>query len=544
MSGRRDLSPADAVWLYSEWENNHQTVSAFLWTDRRIDPDEFREVVRTRLVDRFRVFRQRAVMSRNPLLMPHWEDDPDFDLENHVEVVRLEAPGDKAALERLVGEQRSLLLDRDHPLWKLYLIQGFDGDTSAVHARIQHAIADGQTLVRLFLSLADESTDGEETAGKQAPDAAAVRSAPTEASATGDSEGRRARGFIPQSPLQFRRRARAAGGAVAGSIGGAVQSLPARIASTQDALEQTLDLALDPSRFVEFGSEVTDTMRDQVEEAATGAFEAASGVAGKVSETTTALRENARLARYGVRDGVAFTFPPRPGKTILHGKVGGTKLVTWMEPMPMAPVKAAGKAFGATINDALLGCLTHALRRYLLEKEALSADELFTAVPVSLRKPDEPLPENLGNRFGLVPVLLPVHEEDRVEQVLEIKRQVDRIKAGMMPVVSFGLTGFSALTTPDVERLIHKLNQAHSIGVTTNVPGPRGETTIAGAKVLGMWGMGGVSGHMNLSFGIFTLDGELNFSVHSDAAITEDPKRIEELFVESVLELQEVAGVA
>jgi hypothetical protein len=96
MPERRDLSPADACWLYSEWEKNHQTVSAFLWTDRRVDPDALREVVQTRLLDRYPVFIQRVVMSRNPVLMPHWEDDPDFDIDRHLEVVDLPPPADKA----------------------------------------------------------------------------------------------------------------------------------------------------------------------------------------------------------------------------------------------------------------------------------------------------------------------------------------------------------------------------------------------------------------------------------------------------------------
>ena len=75
-------------------------------------------------------------------------------------------------------------------------------------------------------------------------------------------------------------------------------------------------------------------------------------------------------------------------------------------------------------------------------------DELFTAVPVSLRKPDADLPRTLGNRFGLIPVLLPVSIEDPVEQLHEIKRRIDDIKGSQMPIVSFGLTSAGALATP------------------------------------------------------------------------------------------------
>jgi hypothetical protein len=55
--------------------------------------------------------------------------------------------------------------------------------------------------------------------------------------------------------------------------------------------------------------------------------------------------------------------------------------------------------------------------------------------------------------------------------------------------------------------------------------------------VLGSWGMGGLSGNMNLSFGIYSLNGQLNFSVHSDTGITDDPERILDLFLESIDDL-------
>ena len=296
------------------------------------------------------------------------------------------------------------------------------------------------------------------------------------------------------------------------------------MAAGRDALDETLSVVADPSRFVEFGTDVSESLARQVQDAGVRVMEAG------------------RFARYGIRDGVDFTFPPRPGRTVLHGDVSGTKRVAWMDPIPLAPVKAAGRAYGATINDVLMGAQTNALRQYLLDRDALDVDELFTAVPVSLRAADEPLPEDLGNRFGLVPVLLPVGEPDPLAQVLAIKRQVDEIKQSTMPIMSFGLMGFSALTTPDVERLIHKLNQAHSIGVTTNVPGPRHEVRLCGVRVAGMWGMGGVSGNMNLSFGIFTLNGEINYAVHSDVAITPDPGEIVEGFAQSVRTLVDLAG--
>jgi diacylglycerol O-acyltransferase len=526
---RRDLSPADACWLYSEWEKNHQTVSALLWTDRRVDPEALREAVQTRLIDQYPVFVQRVVMSRNPLLMPHWEDDPDFDIGRHIEVLDLAAPGDKATLQALVSEQRTPLLDRDHPLWKIYLIQGYQGDGSAMHLRIQHSIADGWALVQLFLSLTDEAD--EETSGKT--DSQTDLDEADEDDRADDQPDSTAW----ESPLRLRRRTRRA-------VTGLRQGLhPASLARGRDALEETLSVAADPSRFVEFGSDISEALAEQVQDAGARIAESTTERVDRWNERGSQVAEAARLARAGVRDGLAFTFPARPGKTILHGDVGGQKLVAWMDPIPLAPVKETGRALDATINDVLMGALTNALRQYLLDRDALTVEELRTSVPITLRNTNEDLPRNLGNKFGLVPVLLPVGLDDPIQHVLEIKRQVDEIKTSMMPIASFGLLGFTALTTPEIERQIHAINQSHSIGVTTNVPGPRHEVSLCGAKVLGAWGMGGLSGNMNLSFGIFSLNGEVNFAVHSDAALTPDPDEIVRLFRESLLTLQTRAGL-
>ncbi len=508
MSERR-MAPSDAVWLYSEFEGNHQAVSAVIWTDREIDPDNLRAVVGDRLITRYPTFTQRVRMSRNPGLMPHWEDDPDFDIDRHIHVMRLPEPGDKEALEALVSDQRSKMLDRSRPLWEIFLIQGYRGNTSAIHARIQHAIADGWALVRLVLSLADEDSATERprtTDGKRRRkrDVAAGVVSPAKDAVTGAADA-------VQSAA-----ARAAG--TMSDIAGNPKAIGAKLASGVDALQETLTVDVDAHQFLEYGQQVPDAVRQRM---------------GKAKDT-------AHEVGHTTKDAFDLLMPPRPGQTMLHGTVNGHKKVAWIEPIGLQPVKDAGKTMGATINDVLLGALTNALRNYLLDNEGLTVDSLLTSVPISLRKPDTPLPRNLGNRFGLIPVLLPVGIADPLEQVRQIKRQIDDVKNSQIPIMSFGVVSVSAMLTPELEKFAHKMNQAHSIGITTNVPGPRNELHFAGAKVLGMWGMGGNSGNMNLVFGIFSLNGELNFAVQSDTGITTDPERILDLFVQSVRTIEEL----
>ena len=106
--GSRRLTPADAVWLYSEWENNGQTVSALMWTDQEVDAAELRSIISERLLNKYPAFTQKIRKSRNPLYLPHWEDDPSFDLDNHFQVDQLPEPGSKEQLAELIGEQIAL----------------------------------------------------------------------------------------------------------------------------------------------------------------------------------------------------------------------------------------------------------------------------------------------------------------------------------------------------------------------------------------------------------------------------------------------------
>lgn len=74
---------------------------------------------------------------------PFWVDDPDFDLDDHVEEVTLPAPGARAALDELHGRLAASNLDVDRPLWKATLVHGLERGRQAVVVQLHHAITDG-----------------------------------------------------------------------------------------------------------------------------------------------------------------------------------------------------------------------------------------------------------------------------------------------------------------------------------------------------------------------------------------------------------------
>ncbi|MCB8982582.1 MAG: wax ester/triacylglycerol synthase family O-acyltransferase [Ardenticatenaceae bacterium] len=152
------LSTADAVWLHMEDPTNLMFVVGVLLFDQPLDIDTLRSTLAARLL-RFDRFRQRLKKSRRPLRRLQWQPDPHFDINAHVHSLALPAPGDEAALQRLIGDFASTPLDMSKPLWQVHLIEGVNGRGSAAVVRIHHAIADGLALIYVLLSVLDEEPD-------------------------------------------------------------------------------------------------------------------------------------------------------------------------------------------------------------------------------------------------------------------------------------------------------------------------------------------------------------------------------------------------
>jgi WS/DGAT/MGAT family acyltransferase len=91
-----------------------------------------------------RVPRYRQRMVRVPGLgQPVWIDDESFVLDFHVRHTRLPAPGDDRQLEELAGRLFSQRLDRDHPLWEMWIVEGLRDRRFALISKIHHSMVDG-----------------------------------------------------------------------------------------------------------------------------------------------------------------------------------------------------------------------------------------------------------------------------------------------------------------------------------------------------------------------------------------------------------------
>lgn len=149
------LSGWDAMLLYSETPNVHMhTLKIAIIEigdigDRTFGIDEFREVIHSRLY-KLDPFRYQLIDIPYKFHRPMWQENCEVDIEYHVRPMTLPAPGGRRELDEAIGQIASTQLDRSHPLWEMYLIDGLANGRIAVVGKIHHALADGVASANLM----------------------------------------------------------------------------------------------------------------------------------------------------------------------------------------------------------------------------------------------------------------------------------------------------------------------------------------------------------------------------------------------------------
>jgi len=260
--------------------------------------------------------------------------------------------------------------------------------------------------------------------------------------------------------------------------------------TTGKVVEGTVDTLLDPTRAVEVASEGIK----------------ATGVLGRL------------------------TIMPADPETIFKGSLGTSKRCAWSEVLPLDEVKAYSKKVGATINDVLLSGVAGALRRYILSRgeEVDDGLDLRAIVPVNLRPEDAA--EQLGNRFGLVFLALPVGVVDRSERLRELKRRMDEIKGSTEAVVTYAVLNAVGSASASVESLAVQFFGSKATAVMTNVPGPRQELYLAGKAMRSIMVWVPQSARLGLGVSILSYAGQVRLGVATDAGLVPDPSKIIEAF--------------
>ena len=464
--GRERMSTIDTAWLRMDSPVNLMMIVGVHLFETPVSYEKLKQVVAARLLQ-YRRFKQRVVTDATG---SWWVDDTHFDLSQHLHRVSLPGKGDKAELEKYVGILSTESLDPTRPLWQFHLVENYKGGNALV-ARIHHCIADGIALIGVLLSMTAPSLEG----SLRIPDTPSwikTRQSNDNANIWEDF-------FTPVTQAAVK-----------------AINLTSNVAST--AIGQTGGLLQHPQAAV-------------------------SAASSKVLSFT-------KIASQVAKDAAQIALMEDDSASSLKGKPGRAKTVAWTEPLPLQEIKAIGKALGCSVNDVLLSCVCGAIRSYLLSQgESVKYDaQLRAMVPVNLRPAGQE--HELGNKFGLVPLTLPIGIGNPLARLYEVRRRMEELKNGYQAVLAMALLGTVGAMPQPMQKMILQLISKKATAVMTNVPGPTQTLYMAGAKMTQVMFWVPQSNDLGLGVSILSYGGGVQFGVITSKKLCPHPNKIIERF--------------
>src|SRR3972149_5705766 len=152
------LSATDAAFLYLERPNTPLHIGSPAVYEGPIPFDRFVSHLNSRmpLIPRYR---QRVASVPLSWAHPPWEDDPDFSIRRHLHRVTLPAPGTDEQLRELTTRLFAQPLDRNKPLWEMFVVHGLERNRSAIVSKVHHCMIDGVSGIELLVATLDISPE-------------------------------------------------------------------------------------------------------------------------------------------------------------------------------------------------------------------------------------------------------------------------------------------------------------------------------------------------------------------------------------------------
>jgi WS/DGAT/MGAT family acyltransferase len=489
----KQLSGVDASFLYMESGTSFGHVSGLAIFARPEDPDwSPYEALRNRLARRLpdmEPLRRRLVEVPLQLDHPFWTLDPDLDLEFHVRESALPAPGTDAQLVQLIARLVGRPLDRAHPLWEVYVIEGLREDRFAILTKLHHATIDGALGAELMKIIYDHEPVA-------APDAAELELPATE-----------------------------------------------RVPSPAEVLSWALwGVVRKPDKFV----------RVQVRAlAALGELTRNRGLTG-LAELARIIPNpiGARIA--AGRDWTADAPPPPPEAaappTPFNAAITPHRRVA-VRSVPLDEIKAIKQRAGTTVNDVVMAVCAGALRQYLVDRDALPDRPLVSMVPVSTRTGAEADPWT--NRVSAMFPILPTSSPDPVDRLRQMQQTMLEAKDRFSLVPADVLTDYAEFAPPALFmraarvasqlRLADRFNPPFNL-VISNVPGPRHPLYLGPAPMLHYYPVSTIVEGQGINITVQSYCDTLDFGLVACRELVPDLEDLADLLVDEIAVLSKSVG--
>lgn len=473
------LSGVDASFLYMESGRSWGHVSGLAVFRRPDVPDwSAYDALLGRLnaiLPELEPLRRRLVEVPLQLDHPYWVEDPDFDLEFHVRDTAIPPPGTDEKLAALVARLIARPLDRSHPLWESYVIEGLSDDRFAVLTKLHHAMIDGAAGAELMARM--YAAEDPARTGQPVPPARRVPPLPSPAAVLG-----RALTDVARKPTRFAR---------------------LQVRSVQAYGELTRNKGL---------TGLAEVMRTLPNPLAAHLPRAAQTADGSTAPPVTSA-------------------PPTPFNATIssHRRVA-------LRSVSLQDVKAFKRAAGFTVNDVVMAACAGALRSYLQEKQALPDRPLIAMVPVSTRTGSESDPWT--NRVSAIFPALPTDEPDALHRMRKVHEAMNEAKARFALVPADLLTEYAdyapAALALRAARVASQLRIADLVQppfnlVISNVPGPRHPLSLDGASLEHYYPVSTITDGQGLNITLQSYLDVLDLSLVADRDLVPDVEHLADL---------------
>ena len=158
------ISGQDATFLYAESPSSPMQIATLTIVEGSLEFDDFKAIVASKL-HLIPKFRKKLLNVPFNLDYPYWVDDPNFDIDLHINRVKLPEPSNWSTLREMTSSIFSRPLDLRRPLWSISFIEGLDEVSQvpkgsvAIVAKVHHVMIDGSSGVGIMGILFDKSKE-------------------------------------------------------------------------------------------------------------------------------------------------------------------------------------------------------------------------------------------------------------------------------------------------------------------------------------------------------------------------------------------------
>jgi len=437
------------------------------------------------MIGRIEPMRRRLVEVPFKLDHPYWIDDPDFDLDYHVRHIGLAPPGAADQLAEQVSRIVGRPMDRSHPLWEVYVIEGLADGRWAMLTKTHHSTIDGAAGVLLLSMLTDTEPDAPlpetlEWSGDRVPTDAELLQRTAKHLVTNPVKGMRLSLRIVRS--------------VAESAG--IDSVTSATTQARDALKAL--------------------------------------AAGGAPDDNGTERVNIPLS----------SAPPTPWnkRITAHRRFA-------MRSTALENIKRLKNAAGCTVNDVVMAICAGALREYLIKHDALPDEPLRAMVPVSIRTglEEDPWTNRVSGIIADLPTNCdhPLERLRLCHDAMEAaKRQLELMPADAiaeLAQVSPPLVATAAMRLQSRLRLSDRMNLPVNVTIS-NVPGPRHALYFAGAKMHNYIPVSIVTDDMGLNITVHSYLDRLDFGLIAARDLVPDLWDMVDMHIDEIGRLFEATG--